>query len=83
MISIYGFMREVQLGIHTVSVHLLLHNAIFMASMLFNAQAWSNLTDKNVEKITTTQLKFLKRIMTAKQATANSFVFLEMGILPV
>ena len=83
MISIHGFMREVQIGIHTVSVFLLLHNAIFMAGLIFNAQAWSNLTDKNVERITTIQLKFLKKIMTAKQATSNSFVFLEMGILPV
>ena len=83
MISIHGFMREVQRGIHTVSVFLLLHNAIFMAGLIFNAQAWSNLTDKNLERITTIQLKFLKKIMTAKQATSNSFVFLEMGILPV
>ena len=83
MISINGFMRETQLGIHTLAVHILLHNVIFIASILFNAQAWSNLTSKNVNQLTVMQLKFLKQIMGAKQATTNAFVYLEMGVVPV
>ena len=83
MISIQGFMREASLGIHTVNVYLLLHNAIFLASILFNAQAWSNISNKNVQQITTIQLKFLKKMMKARPSTANSFVFLELGTLPM
>ena len=44
MISIHGFMRETSMGPHTLSVYLLLHNAIFLAGIQFNSQAWSNLT---------------------------------------
>ena len=83
MISIQGFMREASLGIHTINVHILLHNAIFLASILFNAQAWSNISNKNLLQITTIQLKFLKKMMKARPSTANSFVYLELGILPM
>ena len=83
MISINGFIRETQLGIHTIAVHILLHNVIFIASILFNAQAWSNLTMKNINKLTTMQLKFLKQIMGVKKSTPNAFVYLEMGVMPV
>ena len=60
MVSINGFMREVSVGHHTMSVYLLLHNAIFLPSILFNAQAWSNITEKNLKDLRTIQLKFLK-----------------------
>ena len=83
MVSINGFMRETQLGRHTISVHILLHNTIFIQSILFNAQAWSNMTERNMEKITSVQLKFLKKIMGVKQATTNSFTYLEMGVMPI
>jgi hypothetical protein len=83
MVSIIGFMRETQLGAHTISVYLLLHNAIFLASILFNSQAWSNMTDNNIQQISVIQLKLLKKAMKARPSTANAFVYLELGILPV
>ena len=83
MISTHGFMREMSLGVHTISVYLLLHSAIFLASILFNAQAWSNLTEKNMLLLSTMQMKFLKKTMMVKQAVSNSFVCLELGVLPV
>ena len=83
MISIQGFMREASLGLYTINVSLLLHNAIFLASVLFNAQAWSNISTKNLQQITTIQLKLLKKMMKARPSTANSFVFLELGTLPM
>lgn len=83
MISIQGFMREASLGTHTLSVYLLLHNSIFLAGMLFNAEVWSNITDANIKTISTIQLRFLKKMMGVRQATSNSFVYLELGILPM
>ena len=74
MVSISGFMRETSIGHHTLSVYLLLHNAILLSSVLFNSQAWSNIKDKHVKDLTTLQLKYLKKMMGARPATANSFV---------
>ena len=82
-VSIHGFMRETSLGSHTLSVFILLHNAILLPSMLFNSQAWSGITNKNMSTITTIQMRFLKKMMGVRQATANAFVYLELGILPI
>ena len=82
-VSIHGFMRETSLGSHTLSVFILLHNAILLPSMLFNSQAWSGITHKNVSSITKIQLRFLKKMMGTRQATANAFVYLELGVLPI
>ena len=83
MVSINGFMRETSMGHHTLSVYLLLHQAIFLSSVLFNSQAWSNIKDKHVKELTTLQLKYLKKMMGVRPATANAFVYLELGVLPI
>ena len=83
MVSIQSFMRDTSLGTHTLGVYILLHNAIFLPGMLFNSQAWSKLTDKNITTLTTIQLRYLKKAMKVRQAAANAFTFLELGVLPI
>ena len=82
-VSIHGFMREASLGVHTLSIFLLLHNSIFIPSTLFNSEAWSNLTEKNISALTTIQMRYLKKMMGVRQATTNSFIYLELGVLPM
>ena len=74
---------DCSLGTHTLSVYLLLHNAIFTPSVIFNSEAWSNLTEKNISALTIIQLRYLKKMMGVRQATSNSFIYLELGILPI
>ena len=83
MVSIHGFMRETSVGPYTLSVYLLLHNAIFLSSILFNCQAWSNITEKQIKELRTLQLRYLKKMMGVRSATANAFVYLELGVLPI
>ena len=82
-VSIHGFMREVSLGFHTISVYLLLHNSILIPSVLFNSQAWSGITDKNISTISTIQIRYLKKMLEVRQSTANAFLYLELGVLPI
>ena len=83
MISIESMMADLQLGIHTVSVHLLLYQALFLSTVLFNSQAWSNLTKKDMENLRTVQLKLLKKIIGAPRSTSNAFTYLELGVVPI
>ncbi len=83
MINCLSLCSEVTMGLHFVTVSLLLHNSVFLASVLFNCQAWSNLTDANLKKLRTTQLRYLKRILRSPQSTSNAFVYLELGVLPI
>ena len=83
MIRIEALVRETGLGVHTVNVHLLLYQSLFISCLLFNSQAWGNMKDADFERLEKLQLKCLKKILQLPQSTANSFVYLEFGELPI
>ena len=83
MISISSLIKETNLGIHEVQVWLLLYRSLFLSTVLFNSQTWSRLRKKDIESLQVAQLKFLKRILNLPSSTPNSFLFLELGVLPV
>ena len=71
------------MGIHAVATLLLLYKSLFLPVLLYNAQAWSNLTKSETQDLQRVQLKFLKRSMHAPSSTSNPRTFLETGILPI
>ena len=83
MIIIASLMAEIEVGSHHVEIMLLLYRSLFLSTMLFNSQTWSNLRKKDIDSLKTLQLKFLKRIIGVASSTANSFTFLELGVLPI
>ena len=83
MIIISALMSEVDVGIFRISSFLLLYYSLFLATMLFNSQTWSNIRKQDIKALTTIQLKFLKRIVGVSNSTSNSFIFLELGVLPI
>ena len=83
MITIASLMAETEVGTHHVDIMLLLYRCLFLATMLFNSQTWSNLRKKDIDTLRTVQLKFLKRILGLPSSTANAFTFLEFGVLPI
>ena len=83
MISISSLVKETNLGIYEVQVWLLLYRSLFLSTVLFNSQAWSGIRKKDIEQLQIVQLKFLKRILNLPSSTPNSFLFLELGVLPI
>ena len=83
MIIISALMSEVDVGIYRISSFLLLYYSLFLATMLFNSQTWSNIRKQDIKALTAIQLKFLKRIVGVSYSTSNSFIFLELGVLPI
>ena len=83
MVTIAALMAEVNVGVHRISTNLLLYRSLFLSTILFNSQTWSNLRTKDIKMLQTLQLKFLKRIVGVSSSTANSFIFLELGVLPI
>ena len=83
MIRIEALVNETGLGVHTVNVHLLLYQSLFISCLLFNSQAWSNIKETDLLRLEKIQVKCLKRILQLPRSTANSFVYLEFGKLPV
>ena len=74
---------EITLGIYSIPTLLLLFRSVFMAVVLYNAQAWSNLTSKNIHDLQVVQLNYLKRMLHAPRSTSNAITFLETGVTPI
>lgn len=83
MVSILAMCTEVAFGTHYISTGLLLYRSVFIPSLLFNSDVWPKLTKTETNQLQTLQLKTLKRIVHAPNSTSNSFIFLELGILPI
>ena len=83
LIQIEALIKETGLGIFTISVHLLLYSSLFLSSIVFNSESWSNLKEGDLSKLRCLQMKFLKKMVKAPQSTSNAFTCLEFGVLPV
>ena len=83
IVNCMSLCSEITMGTHYVKAALTLYNSVFVSTLLFNCQAWTNLLKDDVKKLETIQLKYLKRILRAPQSTSNCFVYLELGILPI
>ena len=76
-------MTETDVGIHKMSVCLLLYQSLFLSTMLFNSQTWSNLRKKDKEQLRILQSKLLKNFVGVPYSTCSSFTYLELGVLPI
>ena len=83
MNCITSLIHEVSLGIHQISVWMLLYRSLFISTVLFNSQSWSKLRQKDMETLKSLQLRILKKMISVPASTPNSFIFLEMGVLPI
>ena len=83
IITAQSLCSEVTLGVYTIETLMLLYKSLFLQVVLYNSQAWSNLTKQDVSQLQTVQLKYLKRIFHAPPSTSNCFIFLETGKLPI
>ena len=83
MVCISSLLAETDLGIHKINVSLLLYQSLFLSTMLFNSQTWSNIRKKDIDDLHRVQSKFLKKVIGVPSSTCNSFIYLELGVLPI
>jgi len=75
--------NEATFGLHRIEVLILLYRTVFIPTVIYNSQAWSHIDDKDIANLKTIQLRCLKRILRTSTSTPNSFIFLELGVLPI
>ena len=83
MLRIEAILTEIQFGRHTIEVSLLLYHSLFLSSILFNSQAWRNLTENDFHHLQSLQLRLLRKLVNAPSSISSSFLFLELGVLPI
>ena len=62
---------------------LLLYQSIFLPGLIYNCEAWSNISEKDYKQLQNAQLAVLRRVMEVPRSTPVAATFLELGILPI
>ena len=83
LVTSLSMCSDITMGLFTIQTMMVLYRSLFLQVVLYNAQAWSNLTKQDITVLKTIQLKFLKRIFHAPSSTSNPLTFLETGTLPI
>ena len=83
IVNAMSLCSEVTMGLFAIETLLLLYKSLFLQIVLHNAQAWSNLNNRDRNNLQIIQLKYIKRIFHAPSSTSNCMTFLETGLLPI
>ena len=79
---IMAMLNGIPFGKHYFQVGIILRNSLLVSSMLFNTEAWYNLTISEVELLETIDLLFLRQLLEAPKGTPKEMLYLELGIIP-
>ena len=74
---------EVVFGRRQIEVMLLLYRSVFLPRLLYNCEAWSNLSKNDIKSLQTSQLSYLRCVIEIPKSTPVAALHLELGILPV
>merc|ERR1711989_283291 len=79
--TIMGILGEVAMGTHRVEAGLLLRKAILHSSLLFSAEAWSNVNIKEIKRLEQVGTHLLKLLLEGHSKCPSVFYHLETGTL--
>jgi hypothetical protein len=75
--TIMGILSEVDMGVHKLEVGLLLRQAILISSLIFTAEAWSGLTEKQIARLEVVDTCLLRKLTGGHAKCTTEFYHLE------
>ena len=82
-IELISLCKEVNFGERQLETMLLLYHAVFVPRLIYNCEAWSNVTSNDIKMLQNAQLSYMRRVMEAPRGTPIAAMYLELGILPI
>ena len=79
---IMAMIEGIPFGKNYFKVALILRESLLMSSMLFNSEAWYNVTKTEIELLETVDVQFLRQVLRAPRSTPKEMLFLETGCVP-
>ena len=70
-------------GKHKYKAAKLMRDGMIVASMLSSAETWTNICEKDIKKLNKPDKIFLNKLLGGEGNPSLSFMYLEMGILPL
>ena len=62
---------------------IILRNSLLVSSLLFNSEAWYNVTTSELELLETVDVMLIRRILKAPKSTPKEMLHLELGLVPL
>ena len=81
--QITQILDSVLFGKYYFEVAMVLRSSLLLSSLLLNAEAWVNLSDKDIRALERTDEILLSKIVGSDSNTSNTFKYLELGIYPM
>ena len=75
--QILGILGEVDMGANRIEAGILLRKAILTNSLLFSAEAWSNVSDQDIKRLEHVDTALLKSLVKGHSKTRVVFHHLE------
>ena len=80
--NILTYLEGIPFGKYHFEAGILLRNSLLVSSMLFNSEAWYNVTDSELNLLETVDLMLLRGILKTPTSTPNEMMYFELGIIP-
>ena len=77
--SIEGLLSEVDMGVHKVEAGLLLRQSLLHSSILYSAEAWSGLTDKQLARLEVVDTSLIRRLTGGHSKCSVEYHHMETG----
>ena len=83
IIELLSLCKGINIENKQIESMLLLYKTVFISRLIYNCEAWSNLTPKDYLTLQASQLTYLRNVLEVSKATPITAMYLELGILPV
>ena len=83
MIRIFNILENVPVGKHYFEIGKILRETLLISSMMYNSEAWYNVSKKELDLLETVDLLFLRKLFNAPKSTPKEMFFLELGCIPL
>ena len=83
IIELMALCRQTCFGIKQIECMLIMYRSMFLPRLIYNCEAWSNMTKNDYETLKSQQLNYLRSIMELPKGAPIAALYLELGILPI
>ena len=81
--QIMSILEDICFGKYYFQVAVILRNSMLINSLLFNAEAWYNVTDNDLKELEKADEILLRKILECPVTTPKEMLYLELACLPV
>ena len=81
--QVLQILENIFFGKYYFQAAVVLRNSLLVSSMLFNSEAWYNVTNAEIKSLEKIDETCIRKILNAPYATPKIMLYLELGVLPL